>query len=244
MKFQRCGGLLLLSGWFALVGSAPLALQSPHFPLAVDRVWIHDADPQTNRPKLIYFTIHNRGDRTITAFGLRAEIRLADGTNTQTTLTVDTAVSMRAANPEVLPPGNRFTGSAGLVPPPSAVDVAAMPAAVVFDDDTALGDETLIARIFAGRAVHQRFWRLLEQIVSDVTQVISDADTALRTIDTRLEAAADADIAKTAVYAEIRRRMSSDRINKLKHSPRQVLLDLVKATAVGRRNADAHAQRR
>jgi hypothetical protein len=128
--------------------------------------------------------------------------------------------------------------------PPEAVDLAATPTAVVFDDDSAEGDETFIERLFARRIVHQRFWRELEKVLDDVTSRATSPDTALPMIEAQVAAWTDSEIRNTAEYAETRRRIAAATILQLRQTPEQVVGALAQEAKRRRAEADAHAQRR
>lgn len=244
LRFPRILPVACISLLSAASGASPRAQQSTGLPLVIERAWIEPADPQTGRPAQAYVTVRNAGDRVITAWSFWAEIRFADRATQRSGNTIDTVAAGSGGKRAVLTPAARYTQRMAFDLPSTATDVAAIPAVVVFDDDTALGDEELISTVFRFRALRQRFWQALRKILADVTGQVTDSTVALQSIEAHLDAEADPDVRSIAVYTEVRRRISPDVISRLKQSPAQVLQQLAREAATRGAEADAHHHRR
>src|ERR1044072_6193161 len=97
---------------------------------------------------------------------------------------------------------------------------------VIFDDDSASGDEREIAFMFARRATRQTFWRKMLAIVDDATSHQTDPSVMLSRIRERMEAEPDPRFREGPWYNEILARMSARRMEAAGTTPQRVLDDL------------------
>ena len=145
--------LALVAG---LAASAPAQAQpAPLLPLVVDEATVLPGAPGEPVTDRVSVTVRNPGTRTIVAWGVRGQVEFADGKTRPIGLSTDGAiVTLNQRGSSVLPPDGRYTITADAASRPTArrEDVRAVTARatfVIFDDDTALGDERSIGFHFA-----------------------------------------------------------------------------------------------
>jgi len=93
-----------------------------------------------------------------------------------------------------------YSSRAGATDAP--VSIGARVTAVIFEDDTAVGDEKEIQWLFARRARNQRTWPLVEAIVTAAIAEGGEPRTVLERIALALEAIRDEDFQGTDAWAE------------------------------------------
>jgi hypothetical protein len=193
--------------------------------------------------------IVNVGRRPIVAWGVTAHVTYADGTSRgQEVMTDGFEQSVRNyPNSSVLPPGGRYVlvlpGAASLT---EALTVTAAPTLVVFDDDTAAGDEMRIERIFAHRAVNQQVWQQLDTLLESAIERSAGPVSALRDAASQLSAIESVDVRRSAAFDEFDRKIASalrsGQADGVSAAAR--LQQLRQETALLRSVAVAHARRR
>jgi uncharacterized protein (TIGR03435 family) len=218
-------------------------------PLVVDRAEVLAADPATRLPDQISVSVHNAGDKTIVAWGVRTQVTFADGkTYNMGGVMTDGVESSGLARQDsrALPPDGRFTITAGGLPnrrPAEDVqEVTARASFVIFDDDTALGDEPSISFQFEKRAGNQRAWPVIEKVFADAMVQTADPREALLEADKGLEAITDEAIRQSYAYIRLRHDLTVNL--RITRDPAALLTRLVDEIRLRREAADAHFQRR
>jgi len=112
---------------------------------------------------------------------------------------------------------------------------------VIFDDDTALGDERNITSHFERRAANQRAWPVIENVLADAMARTADPRQVLIDADTALEAVTDESTRQSDAYTRIRHDLGNLRFTR---DPAALLKRLVDEIRLRREAADAHFQRR
>ena len=135
--------------------------------------------------------------------------------------------------------GARRTVRTGPNLPGEPVSFGARVVAVVFEDDTAVGDEKDIQQLFERRALNQRTWPLVEAIIADAMAAGGEPRTVLEKITSAGQAVLGESF--TDAHAELR----TLSIN-LKHTrdPALLLKTFVADVRAKRRATDAHYRRR
>jgi hypothetical protein len=245
--------VLLSSGSAAAFGPAVRTQADPprpsELPLVITAVRIDTGDPIPAGYGMPKLDVRNDGKLKIIACGVSFDVILPDGTTESQGLTIDSAHTIPALRTSEIPPGGVATipdgGGGGLVSP-QATGGAAHATFVVFDDDTALGDEREIARIFERRRQHQTFWHEMEAIFAEVTAHETDPTAAFVLIGARMESERDPTF-KTGGgpwYDEMRARMTEHRMTLVQTTPERVLENLRTTIAEQKALSDTHLQRR
>jgi hypothetical protein len=127
-----------------------------------------------------------------------------------------------------------------------AVTVTAAPTLVVFDDDTATGDETRLDRLFAARAVNEQVRRQLETLLESAVTRSVDPMSALHDAASQLGAIESAEVRRSPPFIEFDRKIasavSSGQADAASAASR--LQQLRQEATSLRRVAEAHARRR
>jgi hypothetical protein len=192
----------------------------------------------------------NVGTRTIVAWGVTAQVKYADGTSRGHEVMTDgfeQSVRQYPNNP-VLPPGGRYvlafaTGVANVT---DVVTVASAATLVIFDDDTAMGDERRLERLFADRAVNERVLQQLETVLESAVKRSADPLSALHDAASQLAAIESAEVRRSPAFTEFDRKIAfalrSGQADAASAGPR---LQQLRQEATSLRSvAVAHAQRR
>jgi hypothetical protein len=132
----------------------------------------------------------------------------------------------------------------GVVVPADSVFTDVSLTFVIFDDDTALGDEREIARHFARRRERQGFWQKMQTMVDDAAANVTDPGAVLARIRQAMEAEADPTFRREPYYNEILARMSTRRMELTRTTPEGVLTNIRTTIAKQKANADRHVNRR
>lgn len=242
----RVTALLAVLG--GLVASAPVKAQPvPSLPLVVDEATVLPGDPEDrDRWDQVSVTVRNPGKQTIVAWGVRGQIEFADGKTRPIGLSTDGAiVTLSQRGSSVLPPDGRYTILGALPSNRPAKDVRSVTAEasfVIFDDDTALGDERSIGHHFAVRADNQRVWPVVAGAFLDAMNRWTDPREVIAAADQALAAIDDEAILKSMTYLSVRRVLGTA----LKY-PRDYsvfLKSTLEEIRLRGKAADAHAQRR
>ncbi len=154
-------------------------------PLVVERAEVLSSDPVTARSDRISVSVHNTTDKTIVAWGVRTQVTFADGKTNGGGVSTDGFESrgLERRDSRVIPPDGRYTIARSSFPTNrTAEDVRAVTARatfVIFDDDTALGDERSISFHFTKRADNQRAWPVIERVFAEAMARTADPREAL-----------------------------------------------------------------
>jgi uncharacterized protein (TIGR03435 family) len=217
-------------------------------PLVVERAEVLPIDPLTRLTDRISVSVHNAGDKTIVAWGVRTHVTYADGKTSIGGNMVDGVESRALAQRDsmVLAPDGRLTINAGSLsnrrPAKDVRTVTARATFVIFDDDTALGNERDIKFFFAKRAANQRAWPVIEKVFADAIARTPDPREALVAADQGLESITDDSIRQSYAYTGIRHNFATNL--RLTRDPAALLQRLVAEIRLRREAADAHFQRR
>jgi hypothetical protein len=178
-------GLLMASavGGQVVPGAAPM-------PLVVEQVQIVPA--RSGKGREVEVTIFNRGPRTIHAWGIRIEATTAEGRPTTGGLSTDAydSESTRPDSGPLQPGGRRTVHPGGYWPEgkePTILSLTVEPKFLIFDDNTAIGDEQEIEHYFQRRARNRRAWPVLEKILAGATA--AEGDPLLRLVQVQDELA-------------------------------------------------------
>jgi hypothetical protein len=215
-------------------------------PLVITQMWIERADRLPAGEGLERVEVLNSGQRTILAWGVRFVVKRSDGTRVQSGgFSVDSASSLPEDRLLSLAPGQTtHNEGGGALALQETILTDGLVTFVIFDDDTALGDERELAFMFARRRTRQTFWRKMLAIVDDATSHPTDPSVMLARIGERMEAEPDPQFREGTWYNEILARMSARRMEPAGTTPQRVLDDLRTTVAAQKANADAHAIRR
>jgi hypothetical protein len=217
-------------------------------PLVVERAEVLPIDPSTRLSDQISVSVHNASDKTIVAWGVRGQATFADGKTSIVGNSSDGVEyrDLARRDSRVLPPDGRLTINAGgLSNRRQAKDVRAVTARatfVIFDDDTALGNERDIKFFFEKRAANQRAWPVIEKAFADAMARTADPRAALIGADQGLEWITDESIRQSYAFTGIRRDLAMNL--RLTPNPAALLQRLVDEIRLRREAADAHFQRR
>jgi hypothetical protein len=233
---------VLLAWWH--VSTVPRAVQPTALPLSVEA---KIGGPEEQSGSGIYVTVRNTGPRTITAWGVSAEVKYPKGIVAKRGHTND---RFELSPERFLRPEGTATTQMGIPPPPASAlmtpiptDVIAVPTAVIFDDGTALGDEGVITYLFSRRELHRRVWAALERALAD-SKSSPDSLITLRAAEVQFESDLDSELRNTASYNEIQRTMATAFEAGGASKASEVLQRLRQRAPIGRAAAAAHSQRR
>jgi hypothetical protein len=220
--------------------------QHPALPLTITQAWIESRGglhPGEGFPRI---EVLNTGQRTILAWGVRYVLKSPDGRPVGNSgFGTDSASSVPEDRTISLAPGRTVHNSGGgAVVPADAQFSDVTVTFVIFDDDTALGDEREIARHFAQRRTQQAFWQKMQTIFNEVTADETDPSAVLEGIRRSMEADTDPKFREGIYYNEILARMSARRMELSQGTPDGVLKNLRTLITARKANADAHANRR
>ncbi len=239
MKTRRHAFALMATMMVAAVPCAVAAAQEQV--LAVDHTEVVRGE--------LAVTVHNIGGRTIMAWGVEGRVRFADGTSRRVRVTTDGYESGARGAKETssLRPDGRYTitmhvPSSGT--PSDVAAVTAMPTFMIFDDDSAAGDEEEISLLFRDRAVAQRGWQLLERILDESRIGSLDAASTLRTVQAEWEAIQDDEVRRSLAYMEIRRSLAYGVARPSSADANDFLGRFTTEANARRAAAEAHSRRR
>jgi len=218
----------------------------PALPLVVTRAWIETSDPLRPGQGFARVEVLNTGQRAILAWGVKWVLRRPDGQPVGSSGFSTDLGSVPPENREMsLAPGQTAyeRGGGALVARDSVFSDISL-TFVIFDDDTALGDEREIAWQFDRRHERQALWQKIQIILDDATAHATETNAVLARLRQGLEAETDPKIREMAYYKEILARMSARRMEFTHMTPDDVLQNIQQLVAAQKANADAHANRR
>lgn len=240
----------LHAAWIVVALSLVAQDQPQPLPLIVTRLSIDACAPDLVRegagnPRV---EVQNRGTRTILAWGVKFELTFSDGRVEPGGLSVDGASVPADDRTESVRPRRttaNLTGKnrcGGLVVPADTVISEGTVTFVIFDDDTALGDEHQIALTFDRRRQAQMFWRKMQEITEQAISQSTDAASVLAIIRERMEADPDPKFRGVGYYQWFLTQMSP-RLMAVTNP--QTVLDRFRSMILAQKtNADAHSVRR
>jgi hypothetical protein len=228
--------------------AAPPRDRRAELPLVVTAVRIETGPPWPAGRGVPRVEVRNAGQVAILACGVKFTLTLPDGTTKPEGFMIDAAHTAPAARKWLLPPGGHATlpSGTGVLVSPEAVGGDARATFVVFEDDTAVGDEQEIARIFSARRDRHVFWDEMDAIFTDVTARDNDALGVFALLRTRMESETDPAFRRGAGgwYDEILARMTERRMTLTKTTPQFVFDSIRTAIADHKTLCDTHLQRR
>jgi hypothetical protein len=117
---------------------------------------------------------------------------------------------------------------------------------VIFEDDTALGDERAITLVFEQRRYRQAFWHEMDAIFQDVTAREREPLAALALLRERMDSNRDLAFTRGGGRwpGEILARMTERRMNETHTTPQDVLESVGTTIAEQKALCDTHLQRR
>ncbi|HEY7497427.1 MAG TPA: hypothetical protein VH740_02885 [Vicinamibacterales bacterium] len=222
--------------------------QRPALPLSITKTWIETSEPSKAVPAGTGFPrveVLNTGQRPILAWGVKWVLKRPDGQHVGSSgFSVDAAGVPPEDRTMVVAPGQTaHQDRGGAVVPADALFSDVSLTFVIFDDDTALGDEQAIARHFARRRERQGFWQRMQTILDDATANVAEPSAVLLRIRQRMEAETDPNFREEPYYNEILARMSARRMELTKMTPEKVLTNIQTTVSRQKANADAHVNR-
>jgi hypothetical protein len=191
-------------------GAGQTPTSSTQIPIAFEEPKIFPADDAQRRPARFAITLRNTGDRLIVAWGVSVEIRHANGRVSQRGRMTDSIemLDLDTRGVPILPPNGSYTLTDYDAPGPdlsTPVDVAATATYVIFADDTAIGDEKLIADRFENRALRASIWLQAEQALQGALRAGGSPEQTLRAADALLEGVTDPAMRNSVTFAAARR---------------------------------------
>lgn len=220
--------------------------QRPALPLSITRSWIETGERSPTGTGFPRVEVLNTGQRTILAWGIRWVLKRPDGQLVGSTgFSTDAAGVPPADRKMSLAPGQtaQQIGGGVVVPVDSQFSDIAL-TFVIFDDDTALGDEREIARHFARRRERRDFWQKMQAILDDATTHAAEPSAVLSRIRQGMEAESDPKFRQEPYYNEILARMSARRMELQQMTPERVLTNIQRTISTQKANADTHVNRR
>jgi uncharacterized protein (TIGR03435 family) len=218
-------------------------------PLVVEATRIIPPSPATGHIPDLEVTVRNVGDRTIVAGGISTELRFTDDYVNRGGLSADGVeyVNLPQKKPLIIPPDGRYIfhmlSWQGGRSERDLVAAKAEPTFVVFDDDTALGDEREIRQCFTAREENHRAWPVIDRIFADAVARNANAHDVLVAAQTAIGAITDDAIKNTGAFRWAQLILSSNlRFTRPDNTP---LLNLMLDEIHARRLAnEAHYVRR
>jgi hypothetical protein len=236
---------LLLIAW---AGFAPQPRLAAATQLVVERTELSEPFKPGEPPRGLTITLFNPGPKTIHGWTVHSMATFADGYTSNGGHQADSyAYPVRAderSGPivadarRVLHSGYSIRTGTTQVP----VAFGARVGAVIFEDDTAVGDEKDIQTLFERRASNQRAWPVVEQLVDAAVAAGGDPRSVLIRILTDLEALAT----DQAPFIDAFRWPKSTIASNLKftQNPAGLLETVVTGVREKRRATDAHYRRK
>ena len=223
--------------------SAPSAAPMP---LVIEQA--HIVPARSGNGRELEVTLFNPGPRTIHAWGITAELTVAQGRTSKGGLSTD-AYEYESIRPDSGPlrPGSRRTVHPGNHWPdgkePTILSLNVEPTFLIFDDNTAVGDEREIDYYFQRRARNHRAWPVLEPILTKASAAGGDPLLALVQVRDELAALKDGEAKASDAWkwldAMLLRNM---KIQTLDHAA--FLEHLMKSLQARKAAAERHYQRR
>lgn len=218
----------------------------PALPLTITQTWIETSDHLPAGTGFPRVEVLNTGQRTILAWGVRYVLKRPDGQHAPSGgFSTDSASVPPDDRTMAIAPGRTVhDGGGGVQVPADCLFSAATVTFVIFDDDSALGDEREITYHFAQRRERQLFWQKMQAILDDATAHEREPGAVLSRISQGMAAEIDPKLREGGYYNEILARMSTRRMESVRMTPESVLTNIRTTISVQKANADAHANRR
>lgn len=204
MKVYRASIAFMTLG-LGLTASHVWPQPGPSLPLVVERTAVID--------RQVSVTVRNIGSRTITAWGVRGRVTYTNGASEVVEMFSDGSIGGFRDGPadtaRTFASGSTVIGGIGSRLRDSVVSgISISPAAVVFDDGPAVGDEQVIRRVFALRGRERRALHLVDTVLSEEVSQRADAWSAITAAQRRLDEVADDEIRQSVAYRNVRRNLS------------------------------------
>ena len=174
--------------------------------LVVEALRTIPADATSGRPPGIAVVVRNVGDRTIVAAGIRTELRFVDDYVDRGGVSSD-GVEFRTlpqSKPLIIEPDGLYTFPDQAWPSGRSerdvVSVKAEPTFVIFEDDTALGDEGEIRYHFKARENNHHAWPVIDAIFADAVARNPNPRQALVAAEADIAAIADDVVRNSAAF--------------------------------------------
>jgi len=180
-----------------VVDSAEDPERKETLPLVVEATRILPADAARAGIPNFEIVVRNIGDRTIVAAGIRTELRFGDDYVHRGGVSSDGGESrdLPQKKPLIIAPDGRYTFQNQSWPggrrASDMVSAKAEPTFVIFDDDTALGNESDIRHYFKAREDNHRAWPVIDGIFADAVARNPNPHEALVAAQTGIEAITD-----------------------------------------------------
>ena len=178
--------------------------------LVVERTDLSDPARPEDPPRSLIITLFNPGPRTVHAFFVQSMTTSADGRTSYGGVGSDMyAAPVRGdgRGGPILPGARRIVHTGYPYRPGTSeepVSFAARVAAVIFEDDTAIGDEKEISFYFERRALNLRTWPMVEKIIADAIADGGEPRTVLERIASALQAITEERFQQTDAHAALR----------------------------------------
>jgi hypothetical protein len=221
----------------------PRALPPSPLQLLVERTEVAEPLRPDEPGRELSVTLLNPGPKTVHGFVVRSMATSADGRTSYGGFGSDTyAYPVREdglGGPIIT--GARRTVRTGPTVPGEPVSFGARVVAVIFEDDTAVGDEKELQYLFERRALDQRTWPLVERIIAEAMAAGGEPRTVLEKIVSAGQAILDDSVQMTDARAALR-----NLSNNLKHTrdPKLLLETFVADVHAKRRATEVHYRRR
>lgn len=159
-------------------------------PLLIEGTRIGSApDPPAER--YIDVQVRSQAQRQTVAWGVRAKLTDAEGQTANTGLSIDgyeADVRYLIDNP-VLQPGGSYTLRLPVPKDFVPVSVSAAPTFVIFDDNSAVGENQGIDHTFRERALNAAAWQFLEQTLDEGLRSATEPKSALQLVQAAIDSA-------------------------------------------------------
>ena len=235
--------LLLFPALLFPQAEPPRALPPSPLQLLVERTELAEPLKPGDPGRDLSVTLLNPGPKTVHGFVVQSMATSADGRTSYGGFGSDTyAFPVREdglGGPIIT--GARRTVRTGPYLRGEPVSFGARVVAVIFEDDTAVGDEKELQYLFERRALNRRTWPLVETIISEAVAAGGEPRTVLERIASAGQAFPDESFQMTDAHAALR----GLSINlKLTRDPTLLLETFVADVRAKRQATDLHYRRR
>jgi len=222
----------------------PYAQTSP-LPLVVQRTFA------TSNPGIpgggntvVNVEVFNSGTKSITAWGLWVDLRLQSGETRRVPHFTDVLPATEPAK-FTIPASGRAAVSVQCpgIDPGTIVSTTVSVSAVIFDDATAVGDDSSLSWMFGRRSEHLRAWNAISNILTAAKAQHSDPAAVLEEVKADLDTG-DPQLRSSVEYLQARRRVMEGAGITPSRPASVVLDDLVSFVTARRDNQEAHSKRR
>jgi hypothetical protein len=198
------GSLVLVAAWQV---ETPRTQPPPSgLQLVVERTELSRPDRPEEPPRSLLITLFNPGPRTVHGFFVQSMTTSADGRTSYGGVGSDAYAfpgQEEGRGGPILPGARRIvhTGYPYRPGTEGPVSFGARVVSVIFEDDTAVGDEKEIQYLFERRALNQRTWPLVGKVIAEAVAAGGEPQTVLERIASALEAISDESFQRTDAHA-------------------------------------------